>query len=500
MREAKPKGKKRARWLNILQPQLHIGGIDISDQSLAFLRIDQKNGSWERASVRLEEAVVENGKILQREKFIKSIQELRQKITHKKKETIPVVVSISDENVYTQRFSLPPLKRAEFDEAVKLNLQTISPSDSSTMYYDWERIGQEEESGEAEILASFIEKKVIDELVKVFADERFFITAVEQKAASTVRTIRHLEKTFDSAKSYLLVMDAADGISFVIVRKGMAYFGRFSDWNSVEGDLRNFIVREYHQISNFFTNKFHEQFECAYMALQNSSEEIAKIVQENFTVPVRQVRLPAGQAGAWLVALGAALRGVAPRSQDTQISLAPEGTELLYQQMLTSSFLSLWTGIFSGAAVIILAAFLGVFVFLNTHVQNTAETVISSFNDPQILAQYEFYTKEAGIFNASITKALEIKNQQVKWGTFMRDIFDRTGSSVVISRIYMQARNMPVTVTGTAATESEVSAFRDRLAQLPYVTEIDLPLSSFQRVDATHISFRLMFKFKNLDF
>lgn len=501
------------RCSRLIRPQLRIGGLELSNEGIVFFREAEKNNPENsiKASLRLDSGVIEDGKLLQPEKFRRSIQTLRKMITKKKNETIPIILSISDQNVYTQRFSLPPLKRSEVRQAIQLNMQAISPVDMGTTYYDSEYMKEMSESGEQEILASFVHKDIVDGFLKILQEEGFFVAAIEQKATSLARGFIGFEKKFDPQKSYLLVATTGDGIGFIIVRKESLYFSRFTPWKLViehgsleqqhQEEFRNFLVREYHQIHNFFSNKFHDEFSCIFVISSTATEFILDVFKKNLSVPIASIQINAlGINESWFVALGASVRGEVPRSQDRQISLAPEGTELLYQQMRIHSFLSLWTRVFSSVSFVILAAFLGVFIFLNQYIKANIDAVLSSFNDPQVLAQYEFYRKESEIFNKKVEMAVELRKQHIQWGKFVADIFKQVPTQVVIDRMYVQSREMPITINARTTSEFEAQEFKNRIQKLPYITGVDLPLSSFQKADETYTSFRLSFRLKNVDF
>jgi hypothetical protein len=496
--------KKRRfhRFAKFILPRLNSGGLEISDTALVFVRLNERTGAWERASVRLEPGIVEKGKLLQPARLRQQLRALHTSATRRKHEVIPVVLSIPDSNVYTQRISLPPLKKSEFREAVKLNIQATSPIEIGQMYYDWERVAsaQENTSGEQGILASYAERAAVDGFLQACGEEYFFVTAVEQKTTSFTRVVRRFEGTFDTAGSCLLILATTDGISSIIVRQGSVHFVRFTPWESIaEEEFRDFIVRDYHQMNNFLTNQFHEKFSCVHISAYNGAEQIVKIFAETFSVPSQIVQVP-GMEGPWHIALGAALRGLIPRSQDVQISLAPDGTESLYQQIRLSAFLSLWTLICSAAGGTLLLAFLGIFIFLNGYIGTTAATVSSAFNDQQVLAQYGFYSQEAQKFNSEVLQALELASQHVAWNALVAQIYGRAGTGIVIDRIYVQSRDMPVTVNGRAISESAANEFRNSMAQLPYVAGAELPLGSLQRINETELSFQLTFRLKNVQF
>ena len=124
----------------ILSPRIEVGGLEISDGGAVYLSLAPETRKITSASVKFSEGVIVGGRVKKYAELVNSLKQLRNHITADKTRKIPVVISISDANVYTQEFMLPQLKLSTLEEAVRLNLQVISPIDFSKSYHDWQRI------------------------------------------------------------------------------------------------------------------------------------------------------------------------------------------------------------------------------------------------------------------------------------------------------------------------------------------------------------------------
>src|SRR3990167_4899887 len=132
-----------------------VGGLEINDLNLRFAYI--KKGNVFSTSVKLEPETIKDGKIQDRQNFLKALNKLHSQISSYSRKKICVIATIPDNNVYAQIFNLPESAEAQLEEAAKLNLQMISPIDFERAYSDWQAVGKSRENG-FEILGAFINR------------------------------------------------------------------------------------------------------------------------------------------------------------------------------------------------------------------------------------------------------------------------------------------------------------------------------------------------------
>src|SRR3989344_5681794 len=157
-----------------LNPAPNIGGLEISDLTLRFAALE--NGRLRQGLVQLPPGIISGGKILDRAKAIAALRALHTQIASLKK-ILHVVMLIPTNNVYTQAFAMPMVPEKSVRETARLNLQSISPLDINTSYYDHQMIG-ENKKGQLEALGAFVNSQEVDELISVLKEANFGAVAV----------------------------------------------------------------------------------------------------------------------------------------------------------------------------------------------------------------------------------------------------------------------------------------------------------------------------------
>jgi Tfp pilus assembly PilM family ATPase len=493
----------------LIKPRVEIGGLDISDGGVLFVSVDPETKKLKQFSIRLPEGIIVNGKIQNPSELAKALKQLHQQITIDRTRKIPVVISMSDTNIYSQQFELPPLQSTNLDEAVRLNLQVLSPIDFSKAYSDWQKVENPKTRG-VEILASFVEKDVVDKIIAPVTEENFVPVAIEQKAASLTRIILQSVSGNDSKIPYFLMYVSSDGLGFSIIRQGHLYFNRFTPWSGLtkgkqrQISLKEFsetIIQESHRIMNFYASHFNENISYLYVVAPGMENQVKQIVEENFAFKIEPLVLkdyPIDQS--WLVALGAAVRGLIPRSIDTEISLSPEGTESQFFHSQIITFAQMWRSIIISVCATILVACVGVFLFLGSVINDTAQDfnkVAGGYNVTYLNA----LKQQAQAFNQLVDKATAARKQQTRWTKALNDIYSQAGPNVTIDRFYVQSLDFPAIINGHATDANSAVDFKNKLASLPYLSGVDLPLSSLNPGTASNeVVFTISFKIGDLPF
>src|SRR3990167_6970625 len=187
--------------LKLFSYQPLIGGLEINDFDLRFIHI--KKGNVFPASVKLEPETVKDGKIQNRQNFLKALNQLHSQITNYSRKKICVIATIPDNNVYAQIFNLPESAEAQLEEAAKLNLQMISPIDFERAYSDWQAVGKSRENG-LEILGAFIHSELIDELDDSLREANFAPVAIEFSSLSLARLASELGEAINPQNPFIL--------------------------------------------------------------------------------------------------------------------------------------------------------------------------------------------------------------------------------------------------------------------------------------------------------
>jgi len=496
---------------HILKPKIEIGGLDVSDSGIAYLSVGPETKRVVKTSIKLNPGIVNRGRVKNISEFVLNLKKLHKLITSKENKVIPIVVSISDENVYTQVFSLPAFENKALDEAIKLNLQVVSPIEFSKTYSDWERINKEDASGvEVDILASFVEKEIADPFFSALSQANFLTIAIEQKASSLFRVIREISSNFDPSQSYCVLNINGDGLSFSILKNKSMYFNRFSNWGNIAPsgnnkqinfiDFQNAIVQETQRVTNFFVSKFQSDVNSIYLIAPGLDDQVKQILEQNFSMKVLPISLKDYAIDQnFFVSFGGSLRGCVPRSQDNEISLAPEGTEKDFSHSQILSFVSIWKEVIISTCVVVLISFLGLYLFLGSVIKGEMVALqdMSVNQNKDLLLDLK---NKADDFNKRVSIVEKAKSQRTLWSPLVDSIYQKAGVGVQIDRISVQAIDRPVLVNARATNESVAVNFKNALQTMSQIDNIDLPLSGITPYDASSVSFSLSFGIKNLNF
>lgn len=490
-------------FAHIIRPRIEIGGLDISDGKLVFVSIHPESNKITQVSNKIPDGVIEGGVIKDAQAFSKALEELHKSITTKKKKYIPIVAIISDGNSYTQTITLPMLSGKALNEAADLNMQMISPVEYEKTYHDWEIIEKPQSpSGEIDVVASFIEKGIIDALCVALKKAYFIPIAVEQRTVSCARCINQLTDTSPNAP-YGLLHVGGDGVSFALVRWGHVFFTNTILWNSFThnqnsreisfSDFSTTLIQGMQRVLNYYTSRSPDPLSTLFLVAPGLESNIIEMLSKHLSFPIQSVTLKEYELEKdAFVALGGALRGKLPRSKDTHMSLAPQGTEIEFAHSQVISFISLWKEIVALMCAVVLVAGTITFAFLRTLAYENAKS-LAAISLGQNMQELRDKKEEAQQFNMHIDRALKAKSEQTRWAGIISAIYQKAGTNVRIDRFYAQSITLPVLINGRAQSEQSALEFKAALALLPELKNIDLPVTSITKTEDGRVSFRLSF-------
>lgn len=496
--------KKFLSILKKLSSQPAIGGIEISDSAIRFLRID--GGKITTASLRLPPGVILDGKINDRQIFLAALKNIHSQLLKTKKTSrIHVIVCLPVSVVYSQSFSIPIINHENLEEAAELNLQIASPIKMEKAYSDWQIIGKD--NNQMDALGAFVENSVVDEYDRCLRESGFLPTAFEFPALSLSRLIKDLGPAIDIDKPYLAVNVSSDGLNFMIIRKGELYFNHFIFWRTIQGekrqiafpDFRDILIQEVRKVVNFISVNYRESLEGAIITAPALEKEIEDIIATEFKLKAISLRLRRYENifSVWFTVFGAALRGLAPRREDICISLTAHNVieEFYHEQAL--SFISLWKNIFLIFLLVLLFAFGGADMFL-VYVQKKTEAQISSLITHSQIQEVGKLEEKARFFNNLVSLVSGAKNSVQKWSPFFSQLSALAGNDIVFDRIIIQSLAAPVRIQGQADSEETVINFKNNIASQSNFGDVDLPLTGIRRLADRRVSFEITFSIKTL--
>lgn len=498
------------RILKLLNPQPPIGGLEINESALNFALL--KDGELISASLGLPPGAVEGGKIKNSAAFKAALLELHSKITPRKKKKIYAVINIPESNIYVQVFNLPLLAANNLEEAVRLNLQMISPVDFQTVYSDWQKVGEVDiDGGQLEILGAFAPRQIVDEFTKYLLEANFVVAAMEIPGLALGRLINPQEIT-NKLQSVILLRLSSSGLGFSILRNGNLYFNHFIPWEAgqiswtVLGDM---IIRETQKVLNFYAGHWPSASSGFLLVVPTPEIEgkISRLLADTFSLQVFPLKnFIGGEAqklnlaslgSESLVALGSAIRGLIPRSKDTIISATSVGTEANYRQNQIINFINVWRNI----ALTVLLFILAVFGATEGFLMRGGKSLDARLANVKVLSENQEFNQlhaRAKEFNQRIELALQAKSQSSDWAPFLEKIRDLAGGEIVIKRIFVQSLETPVLINAQAPSEDKILDFKNALVNGPQFEDISLPLGNITPGSRGMIDFSISFKIKSL--
>ena len=488
--------------LSLLRVRQSIGGLEISDSVLRFARFNGKD--WELASVRLPPGVVVGGEVKERNTLLEALRALKQQINvlGKSRHPIGVVVSLSSINIYSQVFSLPMIEGENLEKAIQLNIQMVSPVEAAETYSGWQLVGDDQKSLPLEILSSFINRAIVDQILGLLKEACFFVYSIESRALSLTRVARDLSASFSPQDPYILLSVDSSGIEIIIIKRSQLYFQYFNSWRELQGEERqitpaNFeavILRSLHQVVNFYSSHWAEPIAAIFVAASAFKDEIIRIIGSNFTYPARELVLKPEVviSPEWFVALGSGLRARIPQREDKDISLLGVTAQEEFWRHQLIHFLYFWRLLLPVGLSILLLAFLGAdFFLLNTkkNLERQSQIAVS----PEQTKEMDLLQDEVTRFNRSVIILGKIQGTSAPRSYFFAKLGAMLKANrITLERVSYQGVGTSVTLAGYAASEEDIIAFKKAIDDDPQFEAVSLPLTDV-KISSQGRSFSMTF-------
>lgn len=495
------------RWLEVINPRLVIGGLEVSDAALRYVAI--KDGKIIKAFLKLPTGIIVNGEIKDKKKAVQALLALRKQLGIGTAKPMSVVASISTANVYTQLFGLPLVARGRLEEAARLNLQMISPIDVNEAYYDWQQITDEiTPDGKFNLLGAFVSRRLIDDLAVVLLEANLVAVAIEPLPMSIARVARN--NMAEAMERPQMVFDLnSDGLNFFILKQGQLLFNHFISWLGIREReqakelsmtlVKEAVTREIRRLLNFYTSKWGEVIEEMILISATQNKELMVEIGNNFNLKIKDLVLTSKYPEltiAWATAFGAALRGLVPRRTDNDISLASIGTENLYQQSRFLNFSLFWRNIVITITAAVLLFYGGVDLLVMLRFNELNDKLAAT---PVAISEDEVRKLEQSAieFNNLVSKTLLAKGQSIDWSPLFKQLRSLAGTNVSLQQIQIQVGDpIAISVGGDAVTERAVLDFKNKLIRESNFTEVKLPLTAIEVNPGGTAGFKVTFKVK----
>jgi len=496
--------KFKEQLLALLRVRSIAAGLEIGDEVLRLAVFDGKG--WKMYAVRLAPGIVENGQIKDRQAFIAAATALKKEMGPKNaKKQINVVVCLGSVSVYTQVFQLPMIKGGSINEAVALNLQMASPIPPADAYSGWQVVGHNEDTAQNEILAAFVGRKTVDELVDALFEGGFVAMAVESRGLALTRLIREKAAGVDVPRSCLFANIDNFGLDFLIIRNGALYFEYENPWRDLTDEKGNITVEKFEatlaaslrQVLNFYGQNWPEPLGTTILSTVVFQAEAEKVITENTSFPAVRLTLMMGQpiSSEWLVVLGSSLRESAARSDDREINLLGADSRDRFHEERLLHFMGFWRAVVPVAFGLLVATFIVADFFLKstiTQTQSNSDSVVNAVQFAQIMTLESAATK----FNNSV-KLLSSAEQTIHPNDAVLQklsaVAEATG--VTITHVSFPSPGAPISITGYAVAQDHILAFQTDLNNDPEFTNVNLPLTGVQSQGSNSVTFTMTFSF-----
>lgn len=144
-------------------------GIDISDQEIKVVKLKGTVGNLKLVAfgeAELPSGAVEDGKILRKKMAAETLRNLLDNTKPRAIKSRRAICNIPDSRVFTYIGDFPRVEGKKVDEAIKWEMEKHFPAKHDELYWDWEVIGQADDSWKVFIAAT--PREVINAYVEMF--------------------------------------------------------------------------------------------------------------------------------------------------------------------------------------------------------------------------------------------------------------------------------------------------------------------------------------------
>ena len=477
---------------NLLTKEKHVAGVEIDDSMIRvaffhdgkkksfipFLHTTPSQSSKQELTVieeTLPDNIVKEGVVVDQDRLGKILANVWTKAGLT---TRYAIVAIPDDQIYLRIFSFPrSVDEGRLREAMTIGVSFQLPMAQEDVYLDWEHIPNSQ-SLMHEVLLSAIPKTVAEGYIGALTLAGIKPLALESHLASIARAV----KTEENTTTIFTKKTNDDATIFVMkdqaIRFSRAVPVRFVPKTKFEGEVK----------------KIQAAFESE---LAPASPPIAIRDIESASIRDEYAALPSlsKPSSKWLVALGAAIRGIIPEGDDHFISLLPIKMEEAYAYQKAATFAVLIRNMILGVSVFFIAVFLSMYFFMLSLSESVNTTLASQATIP---ISSELLDKETTVrdVNALTLTTETILSGTPVWSTFLEEIDKRIIRGIIISNLVVSSTEGVITLNGTAQDRTTLNEFKKTLQESPMFSDITLPITNLEQKEG--ITFNVSFRLKDV--
>ncbi|MBI2984806.1 MAG: pilus assembly protein PilM [Candidatus Kerfeldbacteria bacterium] len=437
-----------------------IAGLEVRDTCLRLALLSTPGGKPQGAQLRavaeenLPVGVIRQGVLHDPRSFAQSLKRLRARAGARIRY---VILSLPADVVYSRVFSLPgTLDAHQLDKTVRLSVGFLLPMRLEDVYLDWERI---EGNGRNEVLLATTPRVIVDAYRQAADKAGVNITAVEFHPLSLTRVL-----DVPDVQARLYIMPDASTTTFSIIQGRSLRFCRVVPNERLAAGK---IGEEIRRLRAFYESQ------------RGPVADVVDLSRAQILGLVAAHPLTRESSNSWLVSVGAALRGLIPRRHDVAISLMAIGTEEAHALQKAKALAGFWSSLTVGLVFLFTLAYVGTWAVTGSLARAAAKQrpLLTAAAGPSDLANLEQRAKD---FNAIVRAADPILQSTPRWDVLLDDLKARLSPGITISALTITSIRDPITLAGLAVTRSDLNAFRQKLVDSDYLTDVALPLTNLE--------------------
>ncbi len=463
-----------------------ISGLEISDTYVRVVLLEKvktKNKSSDKKTkdteekkllikcaqeVALSRGVIVGGVLIDQLALAKALRELIKKCGRKIRYA---VVSLPPDTVFCKVFGFPKSIQGErLEESMKLTVGFQLPIKTEGAYLDWENIPTSKDN---EIFLAMMPQKVVDQYVGALEQAGIKPVAVEFYQTSIARAIE-----IGNQEAALIKIPTDSSNQLVVLYKQYPYFLRILPKNIFDESK---IEEEERKLTDFFEAE--KKVRTQVVELKD-----ARIIYDLYDNPaIKQ------NNGGWLIAAGAALRGLIPRSEDALVSLMSVGTEEAYSYQKASTFAGFLSNIAIVVSIFFVAVFVGLWVFMVSAQQSVTKQVESMSAAPASAESVQLEGRAQKI-NGLLGVVGGLVKTFPKWDGVIEEIKARTVSGIVVTNLSLRNPDEPITLSGVAQNRAQLNLFKKSMEESPMFAGTEIPLTNLGQKDSIPFTATLKLK------
>lgn len=493
-----------------------IAGLEINDSYLRLVLLDtvkakgkeekkidgkkggkDKKNEKEKTEILVKEimekplagGIVAGGRLKDKDKFIEALKGLIKEV---KTPIRYAVVSIPEHDIFLKLYPFPKtIGEERLKEAMKAVVDLQLPRKGENFYVDWER----RTGGGNPALLAALEKGIADEYAAAVLAAGVRPVSVEFHGLSAVRALKE-----ETGGAVMLLSFCKDSVSAAAAENKIINFRRslplafFAEKGALAVELR--------KIADFYESEKKKKISGVILINLHTYAIGEGDVIKGLNIPV----LPAKtydlfslnaeikkNEGKWLIALGAALRGIMPRSEDALISLMPVGTEEAYENQKAIAFSEFISNAAIGLSVFFVAVFFAGWILMITLSRNFNER-LGLLNSLPLAGDAVELEAKAAAFNSLITKVNPLMDNIWKWSGLLADLRGRVSSGINIINLSLPSPTDRLSIGGVAFNRNQLNVFKKSFEESPLLAEVALPLTNLAQKE--NIPFTVYFRLK----